>query len=217
MTERNGDPLHDDEAANPSGADGSNVGCEDDHLVPYDRDMTPVTPTPLGRDLRTWRDDVVAQRIRSLLRLSGCGFSIDDIARGIGVAKGSLYVDRSVVVEVIEQTLDSWAERVVPVNSSDSEDPFSVACWSLLTTHVDADGAVRPAIPCCLAKSPCPHRWSERWESIAVAFGLGVNQIAMLLGDALQAVAASDQGRALLVDGRTSEAVDLVLSYFEDE
>ncbi|MDA1035805.1 MAG: hypothetical protein O3B65_02855, partial [Chloroflexi bacterium] len=139
--------------------------------------MTYVLSTTLARDLRTWRNDVVARSIRTLLIESGCRFTFDDIARRVGVAKGSLFVDRAAVVEVVEQTLDSWAERVAPVVSGDDVEPFTAACWSLLSTHEETDGVRRPAIPCCLATSPCPHRWDERWESISMVFGLGTSDI----------------------------------------
>lgn len=179
--------------------------------------MTNSSSTALGGDLHTWRDDAVARCIGSLVREVGCRFTIDDIAHRIGVARGSLFIDRSTAVDVIEETLDAWAERVVPAALGDGVEPFVAACWALLTTSGDADGERRPAIPCCLAASPCPHRWPARWGPVAARFGLGTSDVAALLGEALQAIAASDQVRALIFEGRTMEAVQHVLGYFESD
>ncbi len=179
--------------------------------------MTYGRTTTLTRDVRTWRADAVTRAIRILLLESGCRFTIDDIARRVGVPKGSLFVDRAVVVEIIEQTLDTWAEHVAPPTSGDDVEPFTAACRSLLSTQLDADGVRRAAIPCCLVTSPCPHGWHARWGSIAVTFGLGTSEIAMMLGEALQAIAASDRTRALLAEGRTADAVEHVLGYLDSD
>jgi len=161
--------------------------------------------------VRDWVRDAAAVCIPSLLREVGCArLSVDDIARRLGLAKGSLFFSQRDVAEAIARTLDAWTDELTraPRLSGPS---FAEVCRALLGCVPMGDG-VRPTAPCCLATSPCPHGWTYRWQRIAKSLGLGESDLALTLGDAVQAIASHPEVRPLLAQGRVEEVVAVIVA-----
>ena len=76
-----------------------------------------------------------------------------------------------------------------------------------------------PALPCCLAQSPCPHGWGARWKMLAGMFelwdsaGEELPYSVALLGDALQALAATPTVKKLLSEGNTGQATTVLQQF----
>jgi len=118
---------------------------------------------------------------------------------------------REAVGEAVWRTLDEW-ERQLPSHADCACDEPMAHVYCALLAPAGGTGVERAAFPCCLGASPCPNGWVERWRRIAVAYGLGNGEIAQLLGEAIQAVASSDQIRGLLAAKQASEAVIVTTS-----
>jgi AcrR family transcriptional regulator len=159
--------------------------------------------------LRDWVKDAATHCVPALLCEVGCArLSVDDIARRLGVAKGSLFFSQRDVASAIAETLDAWTDALTGGRRLD--DPtFSEVCRALFRCVPVGDGR-RPALPCCLATSPCPHGWTYRWQRIAASLGLGGSDLALTLGEAVQAIASHPDIRGLLAQGRTDEAVEVI-------
>ena len=144
--------------------------------------------------VRRWREEAILQATGEVLLETGCvGLTMDDVASRVGVAKGSLYLHTPRRQDLINRVLDAWTTDVPPPSAvqSTQEDRLGEACAGLLS--VADRGGSQPAVafPCCLHVSPCPSGWPERWKRIAASHGLDVSADTELLGEAIQAVAAT--------------------------
>ena len=161
--------------------------------------------------VRDWLRAAAAGAVPPLLCEVGCArLSVDDVARRLGLAKGALYFSQRDVAEVIAATLDAWTAELTDVPRL-NDVSLGEACGALLR-RVGGGATKRSAIPCCLAVSPCPHGWPVRWRRIAARMGFGETDLALTLGDVIQAIASHPGVRSLLDDGRVEEAVDVVLA-----
>jgi hypothetical protein len=155
---------------------------------------TPNQSAPTAEALvKAWLVGALDRAIEPLLCEVGCaGLTAEVIARRFRVAKGSARLTREAVDEAVWRTLDEW-ERQLPARADGVRDePMADVCRALLAP-AGGTGVERAAFTCCLGASPCPNGWVERWRRIAVAYGPGSGEIAQLLGEAIQAVASSDQ------------------------
>lgn len=158
--------------------------------------------------VRQWREEAIVEAVGQLLVEQGCqGLTMDDIAKRVGIAKGSLYLHTNARSDLVAQVLDRWTEDI-PEPSGASGDPYEGACHALFAP-ADHGGANAPAIPCCLHTSPCPNGWEARWAALANAYGLEGDDVP-LIGDAVQALAATPALRAMVAEGRLDEAKDVV-------
>ncbi len=158
--------------------------------------------------VREWREQAILQAVAEILVDDGCQhLTMDDLARRVGIAKGSLYLHTTTRDELVEQVLDLWATEVPAADrKAGPGERWGDACGALFAP-VDRGTAVRPAIPCCLRQSPCPHGWMKRWQAIAEAHGLPTEGgDAVTLGEAVQALTSLASVRALAADGRIGEA-----------
>ena len=168
--------------------------------------------------VRDWLREAAANTVPTLLCEVGCErLCVDDIAHRLGLAKGSLYFSQRDVAEVIAATLDEWTDELERAPGL-QDVSFREACRVLFQREL-LGSAEHCAIPCCLAVSPCPHDWPDRWRRIGLSMGFGETDLALTLGDAIQAVASHPEIRALLQQGRIEEAVEVVTTVLgiEDE
>ena len=169
--------------------------------------------SPFGDRVRRWREEAIRRATSDLLIEMGCsGLTMAEIARRVGIARGSLYLDTSDRTYLVAEVLDSWVRETVGVRSRADTEQVSASgvCEVLFTAAPVVSGNPRPAIPCCLRSTPCPHDWSQRWEQVARNVGLGTGPIAMLLGEAIQALASTGPVRELVDRGRFEEAGEVV-------
>ena len=174
--------------------------------------------------VREWRQEAILEAVAGLLLTRGCEeFTMEDVARRVGIAKGSLYLHVRARSDLVDQVLDRWAKEVphqaLPPGLS-WEEQCNLVCAALfrgVERGGSADVPVAPAIPCCLRVSPCPHGWSARWRVIAKAWGIaedgpqaGPAPEGALLGEAIQALASAPFAAELLRGGRLDEAKEIV-------
>ena len=174
--------------------------------------------------VREWRQEAILEAVAGLLITRGCEeFTMEDVARWAGIAKGSLYLHVSARSDLVDQVLDRWAEDVplqaLPPGLS-WEEQCNLVCTTLfrgMERGGSEDVPLAPAIPCCLRMSPCPYGWAARWRIIAKAWGIaedgpqaGPAPEGVLLGEAIQALASAPFVAELLRDGRLDEAKELV-------
>ena len=164
--------------------------------------------------VRQWREQAILEAVAQLLADEGCvGLTMDDVARRVGIAKGSLYLHTNTRNALVSSLLDRWEEDVAAPETG-GEAPewerLERACASLFR-EVERGGRSRaPAFPCCLRTSPCPHGWAERWARVAHGHGLGSMRDLDLIGEAAQAVAATRSVRALLDADELEQAYEVV-------
>ncbi len=164
-------------------------------------------PAPLIRD---WRLDASARVIDSLLSDVGCAsLTVDDIAKSLGVAKGSIYLRWPDIARITGILMDRRTDSLIQAANDPNDAPPIAICGDLLAP-VESTNGVRPAIPCCLHASPCPHGWTLRWAQLAKHYGMGTSGIAQLIGEAIQAVASSPTVRELLEQGQFDAAAEVV-------
>jgi AcrR family transcriptional regulator len=164
--------------------------------------------------VRQWREEAILNAVAELLREEGCReLTMDQVARRVGVAKGSLYLHTTTRNGLLEQLLERWAAQV-PTPSEppqgDAGQRLGALCAALMHPVERAGHAGAPAFPCCLHASPCPHGWTERWAHLAQRFGVDALPYASMLGEALQALAATPHLRGLVAEGRGAEAQALL-------
>jgi AcrR family transcriptional regulator len=181
------------------------------------RDAQPPEGDPRVRfkdRVKQWREEAILSAVAELLREEGCReLTMDQIARRVGVAKGSLYLHTTTRSGLLEQMLNRWASQVPTPDGAvagDVTERLGALCAALMTPVNRGAGAASPAFPCCLHTSPCPHGWAERWAHLAAAYGLDTTPDAEVLGEALQALAATPHLRALVAEERTGEAQALL-------
>lgn len=165
--------------------------------------------------VRQWREEEIQQAVGGLLVRDGClNLTMDDVARRVGIAKGSLYLHTESREELIGHVLGTWLAAVpvrpVPASATD-DDRWSAACGALL----EAGDRDRPsAFPCCLQISPCPNGWMGRWRVIAGAVGLRADDPSVAVaGEAVQALCAMPAVRALVRDGQLEAAKDTLMRF----
>ena len=146
---------------------------------------------------------------------------MDAIASRVGVSKGTLYEHAGSRDDLIAEVLMRWTEDVEVPDVPEATTPAAALSRALdaLYRETERDGDIScPALPCCLQVSPCPHGWTDRWQPIAVAFGLNDPADVRLLGEALQALASVPSFRSLTKEGRLAEVRSilgrLLASYF---
>jgi AcrR family transcriptional regulator len=167
--------------------------------------------------IRDWRDAAAEHALEALLPSVGCGgLTADGIAAAIGVAQGSVSLRWPDIERLMGKLLDRWATQVAPDRDLEAQEhSIAQSVCHLLFAPVESAGGVRPAIPCCLATSPCPHGWNARWDGLAASLGLGSGAIAQVIGEAVQAIASSPTVRELITDGRFEEAAAVVAMVIE--
>ena len=167
--------------------------------------------------VRQWRQEAILQAVTALLTEQGCQhLTMDNLAKRVGVAKGSLYLHTNARDDLIGQVLDRRAAEL-----HKPADPSTVPAEDRWDQLLDALFARPPSeleteslgFPCCLFISPCPHGWTCRWETLVRAYQLDSAPHGLstgLLGEALQALSSLASLRALVRDGHASEAKALV-------
>ena len=169
--------------------------------------------------VRAWREQAILQAVGELLSEQGClALTMDDVARRVGIAKGSLYLHAPTRNDLVEQLLDSWAnEMEIPAAAPKRNQREAVVriCDALFSDVVRAESTRAPAFPCCLHTSPCPHGWPARWSRLAEAYGLEPSDDVDLIGEALQALSATHSVRALVEAGKLEEAAATVARFAE--
>ena len=166
--------------------------------------------------VREWREQAILQAVGELLVEAGClRLTMDGVARRVGVAKGSLYLHAPTRNALVEQVLERWAEDVPTAAASEHPGPLTAVCEALFSgvQHGDSARSRSPALPCCLHTSPCPHGWSARWRRVAEAYGLEPTPEIELIGQAVQALAATQSVRSLVAEGRLAEAAAIVTRF----
>ena len=167
--------------------------------------------------VREWREQAILQAVGELLLEQGClALTMDDIARRVGVAKGSLYLHAPTRGDLVAQLLDRWmAEVPMPPEPPEAGAPGGVAaiCGALFSEVRRLESGPSPAFPCCLHTSPCPHGWVDRWSRVAEAFGLGPNDEVEVIGEALQALSSTASVQTLVAAGRLEEARAIVARF----
>lgn len=140
----------------------------------------------------------------------GCAsLTVDDIAKSLGVAKGSIYLHWPDIARIIDILMERRTDSLIQAANDPANAPPIAICADLFAPVESANG-VRPAIPCCLHASPCPHGWTQRWVQLAKHYGVGTSGIAQLIGEAIQAVASSPTVRELLEQGQFDAAAEVV-------
>jgi len=180
-------------------------------VPPWQQIRQRITLFPLADALvREWRAGALEKAIEALLcEVGRTGLTSDVIARRLGVVKGSVRLTRDAVDAAIGRSLDEWERQLLTPKTDVSDEPVIEDCRALFATARSGRG-VRASFPCCLGESPCPNGWTERWGRIGPAFGFGANEVAQLLGEAIQAAASSEELQGLLVSGRGVEALTWV-------
>ena len=167
--------------------------------------------------VREWREQAILQAVGELLSEQGClALTMDDVARRVGVAKGSLYLHAPTRNDLVGQLLDRWTDEVpVPSEplSGGTQEAVSEICAALFSVVRRGESGPAPAFPCCLHTSPCPHGWAARWSRLAEASGLDHSDEDTLIGEALQALSATKSVQTLLDAGRLDEAAAIVARF----
>lgn len=165
--------------------------------------------------VRQWREEEILRAVGALLVKDGClNVTMDDVARRVGIAKGSLYLHTASREELIGQLLDAWLAAVpvrpMPAAASD-DDRWSAACAALF----EPGERERPlAFPCCLQVSPCPNGWAGRWRAIAGAVGLRADDPSVAVaGEAVQALCAMPALRQLVAAGQLEAAQETLMRF----
>lgn len=184
---------------------------------------------PFKERVRQWRQEAILQAVAELLLSQGCTeFTMDDLARRVGIAKGSLYLHTNARSDLVGQVLDRWAAEVpkgVLQSGLSWEERRRRACDALFSGVArggEPHGPLAPAIPCCLSVSPCPHGWAGRWKELARDYELlgtapqaELTPEVVLLGEAIQALASTLSVRGLLQGGRLSEVRGILQRWVE--
>ncbi|MCI0820752.1 MAG: TetR/AcrR family transcriptional regulator [Chloroflexi bacterium] len=169
--------------------------------------------------VREWREQAILQAVGELLLEQGClALTMDDVARRVGVAKGSLYLHAPTRSDLVAQLLDRWmAEVPMPSEPPKAGGPSAVSgiCGALFSEVSRLESGPSPAFPCCLHTSPCPHGWVDRWARLAEAYGLDPNDEAVLIGEALQALSSTLSVQTLVAAGKLEEARAIVARFAE--
>ena len=162
--------------------------------------------------VRQWREQAILQAVGELLVSEGClSLTMDDVAKQVGIAKGSLYLHTTARGELVDQVLSQWAEDVSTAPGDIAKGQEWAEVCDALFTPVERGATMRPAIPCCLRLAPCPHGWMRRWDEMARARHLaGDGEEAKVLGEAIQALAAMDSVRSMLEEGRIDDAAQVI-------
>lgn len=169
--------------------------------------------------VREWREQAILQAVGELLLEQGClALTMDDVARRVGVAKGSLYLHAPTRSDLVAQLLDRWMGEVpMPSEPPKAGGPGAVSgiCSALFSEVRRLESGPSPAFPCCLHTSPCPHGWVDRWSRLAEAYGLDPNDEVVLIGEALQALSSTLSVQTLVAAGKLEEARAIVARFAE--
>ena len=161
--------------------------------------------------VRLWREEAIRQAAAELLVEEGClVLTMEQVAKRVGIAKGSLYLHATTRTALVSDLLDRWAEEVPLPDAGEGEADVRRVCAALFEAVPRGRDTTRPAIPCCLRTSPCPHGWPERWNKIATAYGFGASPVAQVLGEAVQSLASTPSVRGMIDEGRTGEVAELL-------
>ena len=169
--------------------------------------------------VREWREQAILQAVGELLLEQGClALTMDDVARRVGVAKGSLYLHAPTRSDLVAQLLNRWMGEVpMPSEPPKAGWPGAVSgiCSALFSEVRRLESGPSPAFPCCLHTSPCPHGWVDRWSRLAEAYGLDPNDEVVLIGEALQALSSTLSVQTLVAAGKLEEARAIVARFAE--
>ena len=187
------------------------------------RGSGPAPPDPAARfkeRVRQWREEAILQAVAELLVEQGCQrLTMDDVAKRVGIAKGSLYLHTNARAHLVAEVLDRWLTQI-PGPTRPPHIPDAQRIPVILAALLAPGAHGGPAFPCCLHHSPCPHGWADRWAELARAYGLdeargGVNSAkdADLLGEAIQALATVPTVRALSREGKLEAAREVVTNF----
>ena len=159
--------------------------------------------------VRRWREEAILHATAEVLLETGCvDLTMDAVARRVGVATASLYLHFPRREDLIDRVLDEWAAEVPPPSAAQStrEERVDEACAGLLSVVARSGSQPAVAFPCCLHVGPCPNGWPERWKRIAASHGLETSADTVLLGEAIQAIAATPFVRRLVSEGSFDRA-----------
>ena len=159
--------------------------------------------------LRTWRVEALLAAADEQLAVVGCvEFNIEELASTLGVAKATVYNYSESREALIGAVLDRWMSDL---GLGEPEQPADTVVALTAVLGLLCHEAGRPArvaqaaFPCCLRTSPCPCGWMSRWQTICEAHGLEHGDRTVMLGEAVQALAALPSSRALIEKGRLPE------------
>ena len=162
--------------------------------------------------VRQWREQAILEAVGELLVSDGClGMTMDDVAKQVGIAKGSLYLHTTARGELVDQVLDTWAGDVPAPSGDVAKGQGWVALCEDLFAPVERGENIRPAMPCCMRLAPCPHGWMRRWSDAAKARGLSADdEEGQILGQAVQALASMESLHTMIEDDRIDDARQVV-------
>jgi AcrR family transcriptional regulator len=108
--------------------------------------------------VRQWQEAAIADAVAELLVEFGCTeLTMEQVAKRVGIAKGSLYLHTTSRSGLVASSLDRWTAEV-PQPSGEEEDPLHATCEALFH-GVARGGRLEPARPAMLlAHEPVPAR-----------------------------------------------------------
>lgn len=174
----------------------------------------------LRNQMQQWRQAAILDAVADLLASEGCHrFTMEDVAKRVGIAKGSLYLHTNARADLVQEVLALWERDVASPTTVSSKPPHTQwheTCTDLFEGVGRGDASahsITPAIPCCLHTSPCPYGWMDRWDNIVRSRSLLAENATSeergttrLFGEVIQAIATTPSVRLLLDEGRLSEA-----------
>ena len=120
--------------------------------------------------VRSWREDAISEAVSQLLSEQGCHqLTMDEVAKRVGIAKGSLYLHAAARNDLVTRVLDRWAAGVKrpdrPAAGSYEERRHQI-CEALFADPEPGreNDKRETAFPCCLHTSPMPLRMGEPLE-----------------------------------------------------
>jgi AcrR family transcriptional regulator len=111
--------------------------------------------------VKAWSDAAIQEAVSGILVEVGCvGLTMEDVAKRVGIAKGSLYLHTPIRSGLVAKILDKWADEVIADSANlpaDESLALDQACDALFLRVPLTAGSDRPAMPCWLRTSPCPY------------------------------------------------------------
>ena len=122
---------------------------------------------------RLWviRDRLFLEAAERILAAKGCrGFSTEELARTVGVGKGTVYAHRpsqSAWIEAVLSEVGARLLRFFPPSETGSPPDRLIRAVSHVVDQIVKCPAGRLAAPCCLRMSPCPYNgWAAVEEPL---------------------------------------------------
>ena len=148
----------------------------------YSSSSSPVDPDQpdagerFKEKVKRWREEAILQTVADLLAEQGCQrFTMEDVAKRVGIAKRSLYLHTNARSRLVAQVLDRWLKEV-PTPANASRIPMTQRWTALLKAILGVgkpeDDRATGRFPCRLHMSPCPQGWQDRWGELSRAYEL---------------------------------------------